>query len=195
MATGGAALMIARNLLALQDGIKKAEEAWKDLSKIGLTLETEEMKGMMDRTASHTRPKLAGERSGVSVEVRIHSDMVHYGWTVVSGKRPDSSETKLGVICSPGGVLGYLRSLIGQDIEIGDEAFDAGYLITGKPDSFAKEILVPTVREHIVACGAKLAAYKIDGDTVSVTLHGVETDPEILGRAVDLCALGASFKS
>lgn len=194
-AAGGAliGIMIGRNLVSLKEGITKAEKEWASI--VGFSLESETMEGVLDKTSGPARPMLRGERGGVEVKVRIKSDMVHYAWTQISADLAEGIDATLGVHPSPGGALGYLRSLIGQDIEVGEEVFDAGYLITGKPESFAVAVLVPSVRELVTVLGQKLAAFHYSKEKVWVTLHGVETDPQILGAAIDLVASAAAYKA
>lgn len=184
--------MVARNLGNLQEGIAKAREAWKAMASRGLALSLEPMSGLA-AAISKERPALSGEVGGAAIEVRVRSDIVHYGWTDVTGKRAGTGHT-VGVHPNPGGVFGYLRSWLGQDIQIGDEAFDPAYLITGKPEEAAKAVLTPGVRELVVALGTKLAGFTIDEDGVRVVLHGVETDEALLGAAIDLAAAGAAWK-
>jgi hypothetical protein len=61
-------------------------------------------------------------------------------------------------------------------------------------DGFARALLVPSVRERIAVLGQKLAAFHYSRERVWVTLHGVETDHELLGAAIDRVAAGASFQ-
>lgn len=183
-----AGMMVAKNLDNLMKGLERAEKAWAELGDPGLTFAMEEVTGTLEKASGAKRPVLRGTRHGVSVEVRVASDFVHYAWTTLSTNTTAAGEAKLGVHPSPGGALGYLRSLIGQDIEIGDEAFDAGYLITGKPESFAKTALVPSVRDLVLALGPGMASLKVAEDGVEVVLHGVETDAARLGAALDLVA-------
>ena len=194
-AAGGAlaGILIGRNLVALHAGIAKAEKEWAGID--GFAVEAETMEGLLDKTSGKTRPILRGKRGGVDVQVQIKSDVVHYAWTMVSATLTDGVDAKLGVHPSPGGALGYLRSLIGQDLEVGDEAFDAGYLITGEPEEFAKAVLVPSVRDLVTVLGQKLAVFRYSQEKVWVTLHGVETDHELLGAAIDLVAAAAAFKA
>jgi hypothetical protein len=195
MAGGGAmaGMLVASNLKRLMSGIDSAREAWRALEARGLTLGTEEVSGLASASGKQ-RPYLHGTVAGVTVEVHIRSDSVHYPRTEVVATPLAGADATIGVHLSPGGVLGYLRSWIGQDIEIGDEAFDAAYLIAGKPEEAAKALLVPSVRELIASLGGSLAAFKYEADKVSVVLHGVEVDATNLGVAIDLAAAGATFK-
>lgn len=188
-----AGVLIGRNLELLRSGIIAAKEAWKPLEARGLTLGHEEMTGVLDATSGKERPTLSGTIGRSAVTVRILSDGVHYGRTEVVAVPAQGVDAIVGVHPSPGGVMGYLRSWLGQDIEIGDEAFDGGYLITGKPEAAAKGLLSAPVRELVVALGPKLAGLTYEKARATVVLHGVETDPTLLGAAIDLASAAAGW--
>lgn len=187
-----AGMMIARNVAATQKGLAAASVSWKELAGSGLTLRSEETSGLDVGTGAE-RPVLEGTVGGTAVRVHVKTDMVHFGWTEIVATRAARFEGKVGVHPSPGGVLGYLRSWIGQDIVIGDEPFDAAYLITGKPEEAAASLLVPSVRELVVHLGQKLAALSVEGDHAKVILSGVEAEVEVLRVAIDLAVAAATW--
>jgi hypothetical protein len=46
---------------------------------------------------------------------------------------------------------GFLRSLFrGQDVIVGDQAFDAAFIIKGEPETFVRTALTPTARQQIL---------------------------------------------
>jgi len=187
-----AGILIANNIVRLTKSIEAATETWKALETRGLALGSEPTKGLAVASGPE-RPVLAGQVSGVAVEVHIRSDFVHFGTTEVSAVPGDGMDAEVGVHPSPGGVLGYLRSLLGQDVEVGDEAFDEAFLITSKPESAAKVLLTPPLQHLVVAIEpAKLAALRYTKERVLVVLNGVETDAAVLGAAVDLCCAAAN---
>jgi hypothetical protein len=188
-----AGMMIARNIKLLQDGIASARSAWAALEGRGLALGVETVSGLAASTGAE-RPTLTGTIGGNRVAVRIHSDVVHYAHTEVLATGANGADAVVGVHVNPGGVMGYLRGWLGQDIEVGDETFDPAYFITGKPEEAAKSLLVPSLRELIVAIGPKLGGFTYSKGAATVVLHGVETDVAILGAAVDLAAAAAAFK-
>lgn len=187
-----AGILIANNIARLTKGIAATGTAWKGLAERGLELREESVTGVASASGDK-RPVLAGNVSGVAVEVHIRSDFVHYATTEISATSRGAIDGEVGVHPSPGGVLGYLRSWIGQDIEVGDEAFDAAYLITGKPESAAKELLTPPLQQLVAALDlAKLAALRYDKERVLVVLNGVEDDTAVLGAAIDLAVAAAT---
>ncbi len=187
-----AGILIGRNLEHLKSGIATAKESWKALEARGFTLGAEEVSGLAGASGKE-RPLLTGDAGGCALEVRVLSDFVHYARTEVAAKPVKGVDAFVGVHPSPGGVMGYLHSWLGQDIQIGDEAFDAGYLITGKPESAAVALLVPSVRDLVVALGPKLAGLTYDKERVAVVLHGVETDAALLGAAIELASAAATW--
>lgn len=184
--------MIARNIASTKEGIDAARESWKTLDARGLTLSFEEV-GVMKAPTGKERPVLKGTVGGVPVEVHIHTDVVHCARTEVTATRAAAFDGKVGLHRSPGGVLGYLRSWIGQDILIGDEVFDEAYLITGKPEAAAKSLLVPSVRELAAALGDKLAGFTVEGSSATVILNGAESDADAIHAAASLAAAGATW--
>src|SRR5689334_13793643 len=118
-----AGLAIANNIARLTAGIDQANESWKALEARGLALRQEPVQGAASASGDH-RPMLAGTTGGCEVEVHVRSDLVHYATTEIVAKPPNGADGVVGVHPSPGGVLGYLRSWIGQDIEIGEPGFD-----------------------------------------------------------------------
>jgi hypothetical protein len=184
--------MIGRNIELLKSGIAAASESWKPLTERGLALGTDPVSGLA-KTTGNERPMLSGMIAGCALEVHIVSDMVHYAHTEITAKPKSGIDAKIGVHPNPGGIFGYLRQWLGQDIQIGDEAFDPAYLITGKPETAPASLLVPSVRELVTSLGAKLAGFTYAEDRVAVVLHGVETDASVLGAAIDLAAAGASW--
>ena len=192
-AAGGAiaGILIGRNIAATQKGIAQAVESWPQLAGFAFSLEPTSGLGA---TTGKERPVLRGTHADIAVEVHVRTDIVHFGWTEVTALRTSSFEGKIGVHPSPGGVLGDLRSWIGQDIEIGDEAFDATYLITGKPEDAAKSLLVPSVRDLVLGLEAKLSSFTVEGTRASVRLPGVEPDVAVLSKAIDLVTAAARWQ-
>lgn len=183
-----AGLIIANNVKRLTEGLAAATTAWKTLESRRLALETEEVTGF-SKASGPTRPILRGTQNGIACTVSIVSDKVQYAHTRISAKAAQASRAKVGVHPSPAGILGTIRSWIGQDIEIGDADFDEAFLITGKPDEAAKALLTETIRERIVTlAAARLAGFTFEDGEVVVLLHGVETDCDLLGVALDLVA-------
>jgi hypothetical protein len=187
-AAGGAAvgILIANNIVRLQKGIAVASETWQGLQAKGLALSQEEVRGLKI-AGGKTRPMLSGKVGGAQAEVHIVSDLVHYAHTRVSAELAQPTEAKVGVHPSPSGLMGSIRSWLGQDIEIGDPDFDPAFLISGKPESAAASVLTPTVREKISALTATgLAGFTFGDGHAVVMLTGVVTDVVILEVALDL---------
>jgi hypothetical protein len=196
MAGGAAAgILIANNIKLLTAGINGAKTSWKELEPRGLTLTLEPVEGAVKKTSGPERPVLRGNVSGCEVEIAIRSDFVHYGTTEVSAIPPSGADFKAGVHPSPGGILGSLRSWLGQDIIVGDEAFDAAFLVTGKPEEDVKALLGPGLRELIITAfeTGKLGSFNYTKDRVSVVVLGAEADPKIIATALDLACAAATW--
>ena len=197
MALGGAAggafvgLMIANNIARLQKGMEEARSTWKELGNRGLTLAAEPATGL-GVASGKERPKLEGTVEGRDVSVHVRSDLVHFATTDVVAK--SDVEVCAAATPTPWGVIGTLRSWLGQDHEVGDEAFDAAFIVAGKPADAAVKLFGPVLRERLMALReAGLAAITCDGGRVTVTLNGVITDPKVLGAAIDAAVEAARF--
>lgn len=193
-AAGGAfvGIMIGRNVEISRKAIAAAKESWRTLETRGFALTLETLTGLAN-PATKERPVLTGKVGDAAIDVRVKTDMVHIARTEITAQRAAAFEGVVSVHPDRGGALGYVRSLIGQDIQIGEEAFDAGYLITGKPESAAASLLVPSVQELVGVLGDKLAALVVEGSTSRVVLVGAEPDPDIIGAAINLAAAGAAW--
>lgn len=193
MAAGGmmAGIIIGRNLEALRVAIEQAKAAWAASPPRGLAFELEDVT-LFAAASGKQRPVLKGTIGSTALSVVVRSDGVHLGRTEIVATPAEGAPVKVGVHPSPGGLMGYLREWIGQDIQIGDEAFDDAYLITGKPESAAQSLLHPSIRELIVGIGPRFAGFTYAADKVVVVLHGVESDVEALGIAIDLASAAAS---
>jgi hypothetical protein len=83
---------------------------------------------------------------------------------------------------------GFFRRLFrGQDVILGDPAFDAAFVVKGEPESFVRSALGPSVRAHLKSLrasgyGVTLHDGVLDVVAPSFTSQGAELD-ELLKRA------------
>ncbi len=181
---GGAigAIVVARNVKRTNDAMAAAPAAWQPLVDGGLELGRDD----------EGRPKLAGTIGGVAVLVRLVADMKVSAHTRVIARLPAKGVERVGVYPSPAGLLGKVRSMIGQDILIGDETFDEEFLITAKPESAATKLLSPELRGLLTAlAGGNLGGFNLRKRTARIQLQGVELDPEVLDVALEAVVLAA----
>jgi len=182
-----AGVLIAKNVKRTTDGIKAARDAWGAVE--GLELVTAPVDGTLKKATGSERPELRGSIGGCDVRVRIVSDIVHYAHTEIVATPSDGRGVKgveVGVHPSPRGMLGSVRSWLGQDIEVGDEAFDEAFLITGDPVSAAPQMLGAELRERLTSLDAgPFAGLVYDGDKATILMTGVVVEPEVIGLAVE----------
>jgi hypothetical protein len=193
MAAGGAfaGIVIGNNIARLTAGLVAAQVAWKSIESRGLIFGLEPVQGLAIATGKE-RPFLAGTIEGINCSVRVISDAVHYGYTRITARPPAGVTAIVGVHPSPGGILGRIRSWLGQDIEVGDKTFDETFLITGEPPAAARALLTEPLREKLLAlAGPRLAGFVCERDEVVVLLHGVEVDTDALTTAIDLAVEAA----
>lgn len=198
MAAGGAfaGVLIANNIARLRTGLAEAQESWKALTARGLELGVEQVSGLQLGVTDERkeRPTLTGEPGGLRTTVRVRTDAVHYAHTEVLVVPSDLEAVTVGVQHSPGGIFGHLKSWYSGDLEVGDAAFDAEYIVTARPAAAASAMLGPAVREKITALGGRLAGFKYSADGVQVLLVGVETDAAALSLALELASEAARFR-
>ncbi len=194
MSAGAGAMvgaMIGRNLVLLQDGCDGAEAAWGPLLARGLALGRDPVSALVPIRGG--KPRLDGVVGGVPCRVTVRTDAVHYAETDVVAAPPGGARFKLGVWGSRGGVIGALRDWVHGDVKLGDAAFDERFLITADPAEAAARALSPAVRERLTALAAGGFVGLVAGAAeVTLTLSGVELDPEALGLALDVVAAVAA---
>lgn len=66
---------------------------------------------------------------------------------------------------------------VGQDIQVGDQAFDDAFVIKGYDPEAVRHLLSAEARQHLLALGR---AGRLDIDDVRLHLSGVAIDPEVL---------------
>lgn len=182
-----AGIVIANNIARATKGIAAAKSAWQAAEGGGISLSMEKVAGSFEAVTGTERPKLWGMVQGVEVEVRITTDFVHYAVTEVIAKPVSGVDAVMGLYPSPGGLLSNVRDWLRQDIKIGDEGFDAAFLITGKPSAAAQKYLLQgRAREYLATLLGPLAGFNYSKDRVQVMLTGIETDPEVLKTAIAL---------
>lgn len=180
-----AGIAIANNLARLTKGCAAAKTAWKAVE--GLTLSSEVVDGA-------ERPVLSGPVGAVPVTVRVVTDFVHSAATEVRATPVKGASVVLGLYPSPGGMLSSVRDWLRQDIKIGDEGFDAAFLITGKPAAAAPTLLLGgKIREHLARLLGPLAGFEYTKEGAQVMLSGVELDAEVLKTAIALVVEAAAW--
>jgi hypothetical protein len=186
-------LIIANNVARTAKGLARAIASWQALNARGLRVELEPTSGANVATGKQ-RPVASGVIAGVEVEIRVITDLVHCAHTDVTARRSGATDAKVAVFPSPGGIMSAIRDWLQQDIEIGDEAFDEAFLVTGKPASAAKELLASAALRDGIAtlAGGPLIGFEYGKSLVRVSLNGVESDVDVLGAAVDVVVLAAS---
>lgn len=78
---------------------------------------------------------------------------------------------------------------VGQDIEVGEPAFDAAFVVKGWDVASVRRRLGPEVRARLLALHA-VAQVEVDDDRL--WLHGVPTDVGTLARLLDLAGAASS---
>lgn len=157
--------------------IARCEETWKPVAdKVEMTFSVEAGK-----------PLISGRHRGIECSLGIGLDRYGHAHTRATAISLKTVDCHAGVYPNPGGALGFLKTLIVQDILVGDPPFDDAFLIQGKPVALVVSLLGVTVRECLVTLAAhKLTAFTYEPGKVVVQLPNVELDAEWLETALEL---------
>jgi hypothetical protein len=176
-------LVIARGMITRREADSKAisesGDGWRQIA---------EQRGLTAGDSAE-RPSLSGPIQGVSCSLSIEFDRYGFAHTRASADALRRVECSIGVYPNPGGVLGLLKSLVQEDITVGDEPFDQAFLIQANPDAAAASLLQAPLREHLSNLASRgFTAFTYENGRVTLQMPGVETDPEWLSTALDLVA-------
>lgn len=186
MAAGGAfaGIAIGRNIALLQERSALAPEAWAPLHARGLAPGKDDV-----------GPTLEGLVADVACRVSIITDAVKFAYTKVVVKPAAGEAVTVGVHPNPPGMLGRVRAWLAQDIVVGDEPFDAAFLVTADPKAAAAALLQPALREKLLALAAtRFAGFTYERDAVTVLVPGVELEPDVLGLAIDIALMASLYR-
>lgn len=187
MAAGGAlaGMLVARNLALLKEGVAAATASWGALAGNGLELGTDPQ--VLALGPEHLPPRLDGRVDGVAVAVRVVADAVYCATTQVTAMPLAPSFAEVSVHPNQGGLLGRVRAWLGQDVEVGDPAFDEPFLVLSRPREAAAELVDADARRAIAALAAQgFNGLHRDRDRVLVVLAGVQSDAEVVRVAIDV---------
>ena len=170
-----AGIIIGRNLALLEAGLAQLPAAWAPLAARGLAM-----------TTAAGRPAASGAVLGFPTTVAVVTDLVQFATTEVRVEG-GAGTMEVGVYPSPGGMLGRIRSWLGQDIEVGDPGFDARYLVTALPAESAAKVLGEPVRAGITALSSgTFLGLTLERGVVTIRFAGVVTDADTVSLALDV---------
>jgi hypothetical protein len=72
-----------------------------------------------------------------------------------------------------------------RDIEVGDPAFDATFVVQTRDKSHAARLLLPDLRQHLLAMASRAPLLRVEDDQIVLQLPPSATDPTSLGYALD----------
>lgn len=81
----------------------------------------------------------------------------------------------------------FSRLFRGQDVELGDPAFDAAFVVKGEPEARVREVLSPLARQWLVALDQRAHAFSLKDDTLTVTARRPVVEAEALEAMLDMC--------
>lgn len=70
----------------------------------------------------------------------------------------------------------FARLFRGQDVEVGDAAFDAAFVIKGEPESFVRAALMPAARRQILGLASAGASITLEDGKLSAWTNHLLTD-------------------
>lgn len=133
------------------------------------------------------RPTISGRHRGVVCSLSTALDRYGYAHTRAIATPLKTIECHAGVYPNPGGALGFLKSLVQQDILVGDPPFDDAFVIQGTPTDLVPSLLGVTLREQLATLAThKLTAFTYEPGKVVVQLPNVELDAQWLETALEV---------
>ena len=87
-------------------------------------------------------------------------------------------------------VGGFVHAFL-RDIDVGDPAFDAAFVVQTRDKSHAARLLLPELRQHLLAMASRAPLVRLEDDHIMVELPPNVTDPASLGYALDDVATAA----
>jgi len=160
-------LMRARRAVATPEALAPLLEPWEALGKeIGLQLEPcfPALVGVLRDRQVWAAPRR--EWDGYAVEVRVRfPEHRALGFLLRPQVEPD----------------GYWS--VGQDIQVGDAAFDRGFVIKGYDPSAVRHLLSEAVRDAVLALGAEGDRY-VEANDRELRIRGILLDAASLGSAL-----------
>ncbi len=130
--------------------------------------------------------------------VDVHVDTVERG----SGKNKTTYTRLRARSTAPGQVTlkvfqehlfsGIAKALGFQDVEVGDESFDAGFVVKANDPMFARAWLNPTVQKRVARTSSY--TFELKRGRASAEQQGIDDDPESLVRAIRALAAFADGK-
>ncbi len=143
-------VLAARAQIGPSEGERAVQEQWRQVAeRRGLALDVE-------------GTRMSGRTEGVYVEVDAQL-VKQQRWTVFTVRfdRPLGASLKMTRQSS----LHSIGKLLGmQDIEVGDPAFDARFLIKGSPPDRVRALLTPEVRARLAELSDRASALEVHDD-------------------------------
>ncbi|MFO0555182.1 MAG: hypothetical protein U0271_42785 [Polyangiaceae bacterium] len=132
-------------------------------------------------------PSLTGAAQGTGpITISIEFDHVGMAHTRIRVVTLAKHDFHVGVYPNPGGIMGFLKSHLGEDLQVDDELFDDAFIIKATPPEGAIALLQPTLRERIQAISVKpFTAFTYSPGEVNVQIPDVEKDAHWLEAALD----------
>lgn len=134
------------------------------------------------------RGRIEGAVRGTSVIAQLSPDGTHTELTITLGRRLGCTlklEKQNG--------SGFFAKLFrGQDIIVGDAAFDEAFIVKGQPESDVRTLLNPDACRALVAALASYEGLEMEDDTLRVAVAHRIDHPEELDRLMKVCFAAAT---
>ncbi len=124
------------------------------------------------------RARMEGEAHGLPIRAGISFEN---GRFVTSARftlpRPPPCEISL----APQDGDGFFSKLFrGQDIKVGDPAFDAAFVVKGEPEEVVRAVLTPVARQRLLAARSRAGAVQLDKGALTLSVPDLLISPDHL---------------
>jgi hypothetical protein len=165
--------------------IQKAEAAWAPYAAAhGMTFEA--ARGWIRREWPRVEGTLGGAQ--VAIEMAVHATDWDYSTACVAATK---AAPKGHLELTREGIASRVAHLFGaQDIIVGDEAFDAAYVVKASPEPLALQLLTTAVRAELAALDVSRLTYGEGsvGGLVVAEILGIVQSRDVLDRTLRLVA-------
>jgi hypothetical protein len=128
------------------------------------------------------RGSMSGIVRGLATSVMAFASRQQAHVTRVEVAVPFPPGSELSLARQEGGNGFFDRLFRGQDVTVGDAAFDAAFVIKGKPEAWIRSVLGPAAREEILALVDGGVAIEIEDGKLTAWARKMVLDRESLDR-------------
>jgi hypothetical protein len=195
MAAGAAAAAAGAIAAAAAAARRKQQQDLEVAECATLYPEIAAANGLSATLTEQRMPMIEGDHHGVPCRVAIALDAAGWAHTCASALPLSRHTTRVVVVPSPRGALGFVKKWLAHDVKIGDAVFDEAFLVDAAPPEHAASLLSVPVRETLTAlAGHGLTSFAVEPGGILLQWNGVERAADVIVAALDLVSAAARVR-